>query len=327
MASTPKPSPLPNPPIGLKPDPTRQGTPVPKQKPPQTPTRPDAARAATALRGLSTFEQSKAVVRDVLAQKRPYVKLAFANPYNLSLFLGGLAASVLTFSPVLALVALGGEALWMLYAPESPLLRRLAWDRRIDQDRARIEAEQRAARIMALGDQERDRVVTLIERQQEIRRLAAANPSFTGELLRTELQKTDRLVDAFIDMAITCARYEEYLQSVDVDALDSDRARWEAAVKAGADKDPQVDIAKKNLAIILRRQDKMKEISRYLSVARGQLDLIENSFQLIADQIVTMQSPQQLSGQLDELLDGVESIRQTAIDTEQMLNSIGIGAN
>ena len=68
----------------------------------------------------------------------------------------------------------------------------------------------------------------------------------------------------------------------------------------------------------------MKEIRRYLSVARGQLDLIENSFQLIADQIVTMQSPQELSGQLDELLDGVEAIRQTAHDTERILNGIGV---
>jgi hypothetical protein len=52
--------------------------------------------------------------------------------------------------------------------------------------------------------------------------------------------------------------------------------------------------------------------------------LIENSFQLIADQIVTMQSPQELTGQLDELLDGVESIKQTAADTERMLNPAGL---
>jgi hypothetical protein len=66
----------------------------------------------------------------------------------------------------------------------------------------------------------------------------------------------------------------------------------------------------------------MQEIRSYLSVARGQLDLIENSFQLIADQIVTMQSPQELSGQLDELLDGVEAIRQTAQDTEKILGGV-----
>ena len=32
-----------------------------------------------------------------------------------------------------------------------------------------------------------------------------------------------------------------------------------------------------------------------------------------------MQSPQELSGQLNELLDGVESIRQTAVETDAMI--------
>jgi len=140
--------------------------------------------------------------------------------------------------------------------------------------------------------------------------------------LRSELTKTERLVDAFIDMAVTSARYDAYLRSVNLDALDADRARLERDIKFGKDGDPQIGLAKKNLAIILKRQDKMKEIRRYLDVARGQLDLIENSFQLIADNIVTMQSPQELSGQLNELLDGVESIRQTAVETESMLTTM-----
>ncbi len=122
-------------------------------------------------------------------------------------------------------------------------------------------------------------------------------------------------------MAITCARYEAYLDTIAPEALERDRRRYEAASK-GDSTDPQVVIAKKNLSIVARRLEKMQEIRRYLSVARGQLDLIDNSFQLIADQIVTMQSPQELSGQLDELLDGVEAIRQTAQDTEKILTSV-----
>jgi len=68
----------------------------------------------------------------------------------------------------------------------------------------------------------------------------------------------------------------------------------------------------------------VQEIRRYLDVARGQLDLIENSFRLLADQIVTMQSPQELAGQLDELLTSVEAIKESADDTEKMLASIGV---
>ncbi|MBC7933434.1 MAG: hypothetical protein H7Z38_22970, partial [Rubrivivax sp.] len=136
--------------------------------------------------------------------------------------------------------------------------------------------------------------------------------------------KTDRLVESFIDMAVTCARYEQYLESVDLSEMERNRQRWERIVKNGEKGDEATNIARKNLAVILKRLDKMKEIHRYLMVARGQLDLIENSFQLIADQIVTMQSPQELTGQLDELLDGVESIKQTAEDTERLLNPLGM---
>jgi len=352
MAATQKPG-QPNPPrdgdIRLTPDSTREGLRKPgaagtggsraggsqiagpqgfPTKPggrPEPPARPAQGRADRQIAS-AAFEGAKAMLRDSVLEKRPYVKYAFANPYNLSLFFGTLAASLLTLNPLLGLLAIGGETLWLLHAPDSKRLRHLLWDPRFDKLRAEMQRQEREARMDTLGAAERERVDALIAHQHDIRQLAATNPSFTGELLRSELVKTDRLVEAFIDMAITCGRYEEYLESVDLGALDDDRVRWERTIASGAENDPQTDIAKKNLAIILRRLEKMKEIRRYLSVARGQLDLIENSFQLIADQIVTMQSPQQLSTQLDELLDGVESIRQTAIDTEQMLNSMGIGS-
>ena len=177
--------------------------------------------------------------------------------------------------------------------------------------------------MQGLSDGPRARVHSLVARREDIQRLAAANPSFTGELLRGELVKTEKLVDAFVDMALTCARYESYLGSIDEDQLAHDRRRYERASEVEG---PQGDIARKNLAVVEKRLEKMEEIRRYLSVAHGQLDLIENSFQLIADQIVTMQSPQELSGQLDELLDGVEAIRETSRDTEKLLGIIERGA-
>src|SRR5688572_32335480 len=45
----------------------------------------------------------------------PYTTLfrSFANPYNLSLLAGGLAASALTLNPLLAVITLGLEVLWV----------------------------------------------------------------------------------------------------------------------------------------------------------------------------------------------------------------------
>src|SRR5918999_252096 len=271
-----------------------------------------------------TLAATQAFVRQKIHEKRSYVKKAFANPYNLSLLAGGLVASALTLNPLLAVVTLGLEVLWMTNAPGSRKLREWFWDPSFEaEERAKAEAE-RAERLKYLDGQDRQRVIDLIARQEEINSLAAQNPSFTGELLRDELVKTDRLVEAFIEMANTCSRYEAYLESIDLTELERDRRRWENVAKNQDQRTAEANIAMKNLAIIMKRFDKMKEIRHYLMLARGQLDLIENSVQLIADQIVTMQSPQQLTGQLDELLDGVESIKQTAADTERMLNPMGL---
>jgi hypothetical protein len=294
----------------------------PRTPPLQAASRPAIRLPAKTITPDTDLLTTARVTAEWAAQKRNYLKLAFANPYNLSLLTGGLAASVLTLNPFLAVATLGLEGLWMLHGPESSVLRRLLWDPRFDKMRQEGEERDRNARLAILSPEARQRVMELLSGQQEIRRLAAQNPSFAGEMMRGELDKTDRLVAAFIDLSITCARYEEYLGSVDERRLAGEKRRLEQLVAASHDADAQTGIAKKNLEIINKRIEKLTEIHHYLEVARGQLDLISNSFQLIADQIVTMQSPQELSGQLDELLDGVESVKQTAADTEKLLATI-----
>ena len=291
---------------------------------PSTPTRP----APEPSRQLSPVVEAVVTsARDAILQKRPYLKFAFSNPYNLSLFGGALAAAGLTMNPLLAVVAIGAEALWLLYAPESARLKHLLWDPRFAKVRELAEREARAERMTLLAEADRQRVDQLVGQKRAIQVLATQNPSFTADLLRGELVKTDRLVEAFLDMAVTCARYEQYLASIDIAGLDKDRDRWDRAIRAGRDGEPQTEIAKKNLAVIMKRFEKVQEIRKYLGVARGQLDLIENSFRLLADQIVTMQSPQQLSGQLDELLDGVQAIKDSTEDTERLLSSLGLASS
>jgi hypothetical protein len=260
--------------------------------------------------------------RDRPGTERPYLKMAFKNPYNLSLLCGGLAVATLTANPLLGILTVGLEALWVLHAPDSTLLRRFLWDPKFEQLSGALAAAERERQMQPLDSDARARVEALVERQAEIHRLAAQNPSFAGDLLRNELGKTDRLVAAFLDMSVTCQRYEGYLKQVDTDQLNRDRKRYGLIAKAGAANDQEAQIAQKNIDVTDKRLAKLDEIKHYLQVARGQLDLIENSFQLLVEQIVTMQSPRELSGQLDELLDGVEAIRETTRDTEKIIGRL-----
>ena len=80
-----------------------------------------------------TLAASQAFIRQKVNEKRSYLKAAFANPYNLSLLAGGLAASALTFSPLLAIVTVGLEILWVVNAPGSKKLQEWLWDPAFDQ--------------------------------------------------------------------------------------------------------------------------------------------------------------------------------------------------
>src|SRR5882724_10365979 len=90
---------------------------------------------ATPLRD-NTLAATEAFARQTVHKARNYLKAAFVNPYNLSLLIGGLALSGLTFSPLLALIVIGLEILWIVFAPGSNLLQRLLWDPRFNQEQA-----------------------------------------------------------------------------------------------------------------------------------------------------------------------------------------------
>ncbi|HEV7488301.1 MAG TPA: hypothetical protein VGQ65_21715 [Thermoanaerobaculia bacterium] len=111
--------------------------------------------------------------KEAIFEKRLYLKMAFSNPYNLSLLGGALAASVLTLNPVLALGALGAEAIWLLHGPDNPTLRRLLWDPRFEKIRLALEEQDRNERMKALPEEHGTRVERLVARQQDINRLAS----------------------------------------------------------------------------------------------------------------------------------------------------------
>lgn len=260
---------------------------------------------------------------DKRAKRPSYFKYAFLNPYNLSLLVGAGTVAAATQNWLLGVAAVGAEALWMLFAPDSRALRTFVWDKQFAAEQAAAEEQRLAELFKALPQEESVRCLSLRAKKDQIDRLCADNPAFTSDLLRNELAKLDQLVRSFIEMAQTCTRYLEYLKSIDYDALEKDLRRYAHQVDNLAEGDKERrQLAMKNLGVLQARKAKVAEIRQNLVTLRGQQDLIENTFKLLADQIVTMQSPKELSGQLDELMDGVEAVRQTARDTDRLLQAL-----
>ncbi len=253
---------------------------------------------------------------------KTYAGRLFNNVYNYTLLGGVAAASAMTGDWWLIALGLGAEALWMLYAPDSKLIRKQV-DKALDREDALAAEEKRFMLLQRLSHEERARCRELMLKQNEITKLAHENPTFGNELLRNEITKLQKLTDSYIDLSTTAARYVEYLDREDIDEIDRQRRVYEKEIEHG--KGPAVDLARKNLDVVVRRLERLREINDFVVRARRQLELIENSFGLLADQIVSMRSPGELSGQLDELMDGVEAVRETAREADKLMQGVAIG--
>jgi hypothetical protein len=253
-------------------------------------------------------------------QRPPYAKYAFLNAYNLSLLAGSAMVAAATQSWWVGAVGVGVEALWMLFAPDSKLLRKVWFDKYHEKQLQQAKLDEINAKFAALPPEAAARCNGLRMTRDQIFLLARDNPALTADMLRSELDKLDKLVLDFLDLASACARYMHYLRTIDIQAIDRDMARYEAQIAATekGDDDGRV-VAQKNYAVLAKRRDMYAEIAKDLRNAGGQLDLIENTFRLLADQILTMRSPAELSGQLDQLIDGVEAIRTSARETEKIM--------
>jgi hypothetical protein len=254
-------------------------------------------------------------------EKVPYFKYAFHNLYNYTALGGVGAAALLTQNWWLAVVGGGLEALWMVFAPDSRLLRRFWFDKVHDEKMSAAENAEKVRLLAGLPAPDADRYHRLAELRIEINRLCNENPKFTSELLKGELTKLDQLVDSFLDLMTSSYKHETYLQSIDVDDLENDLKKYTRLSEQAKDEDAR-KLAERNLEVLTQRRERIAEIRRFVSKAYGQMDLIENTFRLLADQIVTMHSPRELGGQLDGLIDGVEAVRSTARETEAFVQSV-----
>lgn len=255
-----------------------------------------------------------------MAGKPNYLKAAFANIYNLSLLGGAVVASVATGEYVLGAVALGAEALWLLFGPDlRPFQRsvdRAARDAEEKEDRERV-----AKMMETLPEREWARAHALDELRREIERDMQHNPSFQAILLQTELDKLTALHSAFVSLAAACVRAETYLQATDARDLQRQITVQEGVEKSVTDEAAR-QIARKNISVLQKRVETMKEIQNFLARARGQMNLIENTVRLLRDQVLTMASPSQLGEQLDDLMSGVDAIQATARDNEELLGVV-----
>lgn len=251
--------------------------------------------------------------------ERPnFLKAAFLNVYNLSLLGGAGLAAFATQDWLVGVGALALEALWLVVGPDlKPFQRAVKEGAR--QEREKLEQARVQGMLSELAGRDFQRAKALEELKLEIERDIANNPTFSAVLLRTELEKLGQLYQSFVRLAAACQKSETYLGTVSDKELTRQLEAQQALERNHTDP-ALIELAKKNAQVLQKRVDAVRDIRTFLQRARGQMNLIENSVRLLRDQALTMTSPNQLTEQLDGLLNSVDAVSQSVKDTDAILS-------
>jgi hypothetical protein len=246
----------------------------------------------------------------------PYGRYAFLNPYNLSLLVGAGTAAAATGHWWIAVCAAATEGLWMLFAPDSKILQKTLWEKRWQRSKRGDVEDRQNQKYTRLTPEDQARATALRDQRARIYQLANDNPSLAVDLMKSELEKLDGLLEDFLDLAIVCGRCETQLRGFDVVDLQRRWQFYQDQVKHFPKGDKRSEVAAKNLEVLNQRRNRMDAMQKNLQTARGHMDLMENSFRLLGDEIVTMADPTELATRLDDLRIGVQAIRETSEEVE-----------
>lgn len=252
-----------------------------------------------------------------LPERPSYLRYAFANVYNLSLLGGAGFASLATQDWAIAVIAGGVEALWLTIGADTAPFRRWV-DRQHRERLAQAHREQRRARMQALPGPERQRALELAAAHLAMGLELEKNEHWSGDLVRDEYTRLDDLLDSFVELAEAATRLDSYCRQYDVQKLRKELGRNEQLAAAPGDEEARA-LAARNADLVQKRIAGLEEMGRLVQRTRGQMSVIENTFSLLRDQIVSLKPPQDIKARLDEIVAGVAAVRSVLAEGNEPL--------
>ena len=230
--------------------------------------------------------------------KASYIKEALKEPANI----GGLFA----------------EGTYLATVPASTFYRRLV-DRRSRGVLAEVRKKERLELIKTFDPREREAVEYLSWMKNQI---ASNFKKFAG--LKEEppqLRELENTWEAFVDLLDEYRRRKNHLRSINRQAVENQLRQaertWQQAEEATK------PLHEKNVEILRRRLQTFDDIERSVKRVEAQLQMIENFFGLVNDQVVTMPSPEYImSLDFDTLLSSIEVTKDILSQTAPIMGHL-----
>ena len=242
-----------------------------------------------------------------------FVKAAFHLQYNWIAMAGAAAFALVSGSALPILLGAGLELMYLSLVPNNSRFQRLVrswqWE-----DQKRSYQVKLSAMFSELPPEMRTRYAHVAEVCEAIRvnygRLSATSQMFVKQME----DKLQGLQQGYVRLLWAAHQQREYLQLTNPAEIQREQEQLQKGLSADAPKVQEIN--RKRIEILTKRIEKFQKIRENRQVIDAQCAATEDVLQLIRDQSVTMRDPQQISDQLDNLVQDVEQTEQTVKEVE-----------
>ena len=244
-----------------------------------------------------------------------YVRAALKWQYNWIGLAGAAAFALVSGTGIPLVLAAGLEMMYVALVPQSSRFRRLVRSWKYAEQKR--EHQKRLDQIYRnLPPEMRSRYEYLQQVAQAIR-ANYAQLSFASQVFATQMEnKLAGLLESYVRLLYMAFTHQDYLKSLNPDQV---RKEAEYLEKSLANEPEKVqEINQRRIEILGKRVAKFEKIQENRQVIDAQCAAIEDVLQLIRDQSVTMRDPQEVSAQLDHLVEDVEQTEQSVREMEEI---------
>jgi hypothetical protein len=242
-----------------------------------------------------------------------YVGEAFKWQYNLIGLGAAAAVAALSLSALPLVLAAGLELVYLSTIPHNSRFQRLV--------RSWKYAEEKRAREAKLGSVLRELIPPLRSRYaalDQVCRAIRANYARLSSTSQIFVSQTDSnlqgLLQAYLRLLWSAQQHGEYMRNSSPNAIREEVTQLQEGLESDVPKVQEIN--KKRIEILTKRLEKFDKIKENRQVIDAQCAALEDVLQLIRDQSVTITDPQQISGQLENLMHDVEQTEQTVRQVE-----------
>lgn len=241
------------------------------------------------------------------------------SPVNLGFLLLALISALLIVGPaanVLLLFAAAAELMYLGIVPRSERYQRLVKSRKIAERKREVKKDRDVFRSLSKEDQKR--YVRFRNMEKAIKDNFSKLPYSSQGILDAHLKKLDGLLDSYLNLLQLKERYIRFTERTGerdiVQAIDGLRQEMQTDT-------PRVRaIKQRRMGILEKRLDRFKKANENLEIIGAQLETIEDVARYVYEQSLTMQNPEEVSFQLDTLVNEVE---ETQASVEALEDAFG----